>query len=72
VIVLGLTCAATVFWEFAEFLSDRYLGTHAQGALDDTLSDMLFGILGGTAFAAITGVRRSQAQLPAPSNERQQ
>lgn len=69
VIVIGLTCAAAVLWEFAEFLSDRYLGTHAQGSLDDTLSDMLFGILGGAAFAAVAGLRRSQAQLPAPSDE---
>lgn len=52
VTVLALTCSATVFWEFAEFLSDRYLGTHAQKGLADTLGDMLIGILGGLAFLA--------------------
>jgi len=58
VIVFGLTCAAAVFWEFAEYLSDRYLGTRAQLGLDDTLGDMLSGIVGGTVFIAARGLRR--------------
>lgn len=52
VTVLALTCSSTVFWEFAEFLSDRYAGTHAQKGLADTLGDMLVGILGGLALLA--------------------
>jgi uncharacterized membrane protein YphA (DoxX/SURF4 family) len=47
VLVFALTCAATVFWEFAEFTSDRYHGTHAQIDLEDTMGDMLLGICGG-------------------------
>jgi hypothetical protein len=47
ILVFALTCAATVFWEFAEFLADRYFDTHAQLGLDDTLGDMLLGICGG-------------------------
>src|SRR5262245_35746481 len=43
VMVFALTCSATVFWEFAEFLSDRYFGTHMQNGLEDTLGDMLIG-----------------------------
>ena len=50
VMVFGLTCAAAVFWEFAEYLSDRCLGTEAQLGLDDTLGDMLVGIMGGVTF----------------------
>jgi len=50
VLVFGLTCAAAVFWEFAEYLSDRYMGTKAQLGLEDTLGDMLVGIVGGAAF----------------------
>ncbi|HEV8700290.1 MAG TPA: hypothetical protein VGV60_03350 [Candidatus Polarisedimenticolia bacterium] len=50
VMVFGLTCAAAVFWEFAEYLSDRWLGTRAQLGLEDTLGDMLVGIMGGLAF----------------------
>jgi len=49
VLVLALTCVATVGWEFAEFLCDRFFGTHAQLGLADTLGDMLLGICGGTA-----------------------
>ena len=57
VMVFGLTCAAAVFWEFGEYLSDRYLGTRAQLGLDDTLGDMLVGIVGGVAFLAATRAR---------------
>ena len=43
-------CSTTVFWEFTEFLSDRVLGTHAQLDLEDTMSDMLLGILGALVY----------------------
>ena len=49
ILLLALTTATTVFWEFAEFLSDRYRGTHAQLGLNDTMGDMLLGICGGIA-----------------------
>ena len=52
VTVFALTCSSTVFWEIAEFLSDRYLGSHMQKGLEDTLGDMFVGILGGLAFLA--------------------
>jgi hypothetical protein len=55
VLVFGLTCAAAVFWEFAEFLSDRYCGTTAQLGLTDTLKDMLVGIVGGSTFVVACG-----------------
>ena len=47
VLVLALATSSTVVWEFAEFFSDRYLGTHAQGGLQDTLLDMALGCAGG-------------------------
>lgn len=56
-LVFGLTCTAALFWEFAEFLSDRIAGTHAQLDLDDTLLDMLLGALGGATFLVIAGIR---------------
>ena len=65
VMVFGLTCAAAVFWEFGEYLSDRYLGTRAQLGLDDTLGDMLVGIVGGVALLAaaraLSAVRRDRS-----------
>ena len=59
ILVFALICSSTVFWEFAEFLTDKYLGTRAQLDLDDTLFDMLLGILGGTAFLT-TMIGRAQ------------
>jgi hypothetical protein len=56
VVVFGLTCAAAVFWEFAEYLSDRYFGTNTQLGLSDTLGDMLCGIVGGSVFVAAMGL----------------
>lgn len=47
VLLVALTSTAAVFWEFGEYLSDRVFGTQAQKGLEDTLLDMLFGILGG-------------------------
>src|SRR5262245_52450301 len=44
VVVVGLTTTASVFWEFAEFLFDKFLGTRIQLSLEDTLLDMLLGI----------------------------
>src|SRR5438128_1034684 len=46
-------CSSAVFWEFAEFLSDRFLGTHAQLGLNDTLSDMLLGIVGAVVYLTV-------------------
>jgi len=58
VLVFALTSTATVFWEFAEFLSDRFFGTHAQLGLEDTLGDMLLGIFGGITLLVIVSWRR--------------
>jgi hypothetical protein len=55
VAVFALTGTAAVLWEFAEFLSDRYLGTHAQGGLQDTLGDMALGIAGGLGYLGTAG-----------------
>ena len=56
-LALGWTGTAAVLWEFAEYLSDRYAGTSAQGSLEDTLGDLLLGLLGGLAYVAL-GSRR--------------
>lgn len=48
-LVFTLACTATIFWEFAEFFCDRYLGSHAQGGVFDTLKDMFFGMVGAVA-----------------------
>lgn len=56
-VVFGLTCGAAVFWEFAEWTADHILGTQCQLGLDDTMGDMLNGVLGGIAFALPLAIR---------------
>ena len=46
-LTFALTCSATVFWEFGEFLTDRLMQTQVQRGLEDTLLDMALGIAGG-------------------------
>ena len=64
-LVFTLTGTATVFWEFAEFCSDRLFGTHAQLGLEDTLLDMALGVAGGLAYLA-SAYQRATLGVPAP------
>lgn len=57
VLLIALTATAAVFWEFAEYVSDHLFGTQAQGGLEDTLLDMLFGILGGVTLVSFLFVK---------------
>jgi hypothetical protein len=45
---LGLTAITAVFWEFFEYSSDVLLQTKMNLGVSDTLSDLFFGLLGGT------------------------
>jgi hypothetical protein len=62
-LVFSLTGTATVFWEFAEFFSDRLFGTHAQLGLEDTLLDMALGVAGGIAYLA-SAYQRATLGMP--------
>ena len=46
--IFSLTATATVFWEFAEFISDRLFTMNVQVSLANTMQDQFMGILGGT------------------------
>ena len=46
----GLACAAAVFWEIAEFTFDQLLGSDLQGPLEETMGDLISGVVG----AAVT------------------
>ena len=63
---LAATGTTTVFWEFAEWLSDRYLGTHAQDGLNDTMLDMLLGFVGGLALLTVASTH-AYRELPQPT-----
>jgi hypothetical protein len=53
ILIVSLTATAAVFWEFAEFLGDRFLAINVQISLANTMQDQFMGILGGTTWALI-------------------
>lgn len=63
VVVGSLVCVAALVWEFAEFFLDQAFGTHYQPGLEDTMTDLLVGIAGGTILLIGVGVvdRRHRA-----------
>lgn len=66
VLTLTSAVASAVLWEFGEYLSDRYLGSNTQKGLEDTLLDMLLGIVGGAVFVGVAWFwrRRNDVRLP--------
>jgi hypothetical protein len=54
--LVGLVVFVGLIWEFMEFIADRYVlktgFTYMRGVYEDTLSDLLMDIIGGT-FGAI-------------------
>ena len=52
ILPLTLTATAAVFWEFGEFLLDRWMHTNIQISLENTMQDQFFGVLGGLTIVA--------------------
>lgn len=52
-LLFSITATVAVFWEFAEFLSDRVLNTSLQPSIANTMQDQFLGILGGGTWALI-------------------
>ncbi len=63
-VIASLVTSAATGWEFVEFLCDRFAGTRAQLGLQDTLGDILVGILGGLAFLALMYGRKPGRSNP--------
>ncbi len=53
-LALGLTTLVAVLWEFLEYGSDLLLHTEMNLGVRDTLSDLLFGVLGAFVVAGLT------------------
>jgi len=57
IIMLGIVMLVGVFWEFTEFVADRFVlhtgATYLPGVFEDTLADLLFDFFGG-AFGFLT------------------
>ncbi len=56
--LLSFTSACTValFWEFAEFAADRFIGTSMQMSVDETIFDLLSGVIGAIAVLILIAV----------------
>lgn len=54
-IIFAFTCTGTtiIFWEFYENLLDLFFGTHMVRGLEDTVVDMLLGLLGAIVFTLL-------------------
>jgi len=61
--IFALTLSAAVFWEYAEWLSDHFIGTQSQKGLDDTLLDTVVGLLGGSLYILIIKGKRICREL---------
>src|SRR3990172_4361687 len=59
-IVLLLTLAVALLWELAEFSSDSLFGTQEQLGMDDTVRDLLAGMLGALIFVTLPNVYSRQ------------
>lgn len=55
-----LSCTVATLWELAEFLSDRYAGTHLQASVQETIGDLALGLLGAVIVLTATIKVRKQ------------
>jgi uncharacterized membrane protein YjdF len=58
--VFTFASTTTIFWEFAEFLSDYFLHTQMQVSLYDTMKDMFLGMCGAVCLLLI--LQKSKAK----------
>jgi len=56
-LAFGLACTAALFWEFGEFFTDQWFGTHMQRGLDNTMRDLLLGTSGAVVYLALKRLR---------------
>lgn len=52
-LIVIFVMSVAVFWEFYEFLSDKYLYTHSQASNFDTMKDLFMGTLGALIFTKV-------------------
>lgn len=57
-LAFGFVAVIAIFWEFGEFLSDLWWGSHLNLGVSDTLSDLFFGLLGAGGFVVLRLVQR--------------
>jgi hypothetical protein len=52
-LAFALTGTTTILWEFYEFITDFFLGTHKIRGLEDTLTDLFVGLMGALVFSLL-------------------
>ena len=55
---IALAATGALAWEFYEYFSDVVLGTHMNHGVADTLSDLLFSVVGAASFALLEPLKR--------------
>jgi hypothetical protein len=68
-LVFTTSCTVAVFWEFAEFASDRFLGTSVQQSVTETMLDLTFGVVGASTTLVVKAVFRRLSKSAAGSSD---
>jgi hypothetical protein len=68
-LVFTTSCTVAVFWEFAEFASDRFLGTSVQQSVTETMLDLTFGVVGASTTLVVKAVFRGSSKSAAGSSD---
>ena len=61
-LIVTLVATGAVCWEFHEWLSDTFFGTHLQWSVTDTMKDLFLGMLGGVFYAVFVRLVRASGQ----------
>jgi hypothetical protein len=61
-LAFGLTAAAALVWELAEYASDALLGTRFVFGVRDTMKDMALGLAGGALLLAVRAAESLQVR----------
>lgn len=69
-IIFAFTLTATIatLWELGEFILDRYVGTHLQESVPETIGDLALGLLGAMIVLTVTLTLKNYENRTASSN----
>lgn len=69
-IIFAFTLTSTIatLWELGEFISDRYVGTHLQESVPETIGDLALGMLGAMIVLTVTLTLKNYENRTASSN----
>ena len=62
-LIVTLVVTGAVCWEFYEWLSDTFFGTHLQWSVTDTIKDLFLGMCGGMIYVVVVKLMRASGQL---------